>query len=245
MSPIPVYLKTDATTPRPEDSEFFWVTRDGIFFCRNHPFFRTDLPSKRPVKALASHEPSCFFQYPKVTQGQLEFIVGFFDRVYETYQSEAVVLLYWDLLKKRYKLWIPDQEATVREFWDGDRVPEDVRYTMPMQMPPHYLLVGDIHSHGNLSAYSSYTDKLDEKYRDGVHGVVGKIDRDPPEFHLEFCVDGARFGLEFDDLFTGYGQRRKMIPRKWLDKVKVEMERVKRSPMMPWWLRDSVSKAND
>src|SRR5215211_7788913 len=106
MSPIPVYMKTDEKSPRPEDSEFFWVTRDGIYFCRNHPFFRTDLPSKRPVKALAPHEPGCVFQYPKVSQGQLEFIVGFFDRAYELYQSEAVVLLYWDLLRKRYKLWI-------------------------------------------------------------------------------------------------------------------------------------------
>ncbi len=243
--PIPVYLKTDAKTERPQDSEFYWVTRDGMFLCRNHPFFQTDVPTKRSVRALAPHEPACVFRYPKVPIGHLVFIVGFFDKAYELYQSEAVVLLYWDLQKRRYRLWVPDQEATVREFWDGDRMPEDVRYAMPTNLPPHYLLVGDIHSHGNLSAYSSFTDKLDEQYRDGVHGVVGKIDRDPPEFHLEFCVDGSRFSLEFDDLFQGFGQRRKMIPDKWISKIKVELEQVKRSAMIPWWFRDSVSQRNE
>ena len=245
MSPIPVYLKTDEKAKRPTESEFYWSTRDGMFLCRNHPFFRTDVPTRRPVRALAPHDPCCEFRYPKLKAGQLEFIVGFFDKIYDLYQSEAVVLLYWDLKRNHYKLHVPDQVASVRVFWDGDRMPDDVRYDTPIDMPPHFLMVGDIHSHGNMSAYSSYTDKLDEKYRDGVHGVVGKIDKNPPEFHLEFCVDGARFELEFDDLFEGFDKRRKLIPQQWINKVKIEEDKLKRSAFVPWWLRDSVSNEKD
>ena len=45
MAPIPLYLKTDEQMPRPCDPEFYWVTRDGTFLCRNHPFFACDVPT--------------------------------------------------------------------------------------------------------------------------------------------------------------------------------------------------------
>jgi len=55
--PIPLYLKTAADMPRPTDDEFFLLTRDGPFLCRNHAFFATDVPTRRPVKALAHRLP--------------------------------------------------------------------------------------------------------------------------------------------------------------------------------------------
>src|SRR5947199_337480 len=57
MAPIPLYLKTDEQMPRPADAEFYWLTRDGAFLCRNHPFFVSDVPTRRPIKALAAHGP--------------------------------------------------------------------------------------------------------------------------------------------------------------------------------------------
>jgi hypothetical protein len=222
MSPIPLYLKTDEAMPRPADPEFYWLTQDGPFLCRNHPFFASDVPARRPVRALAAHEPRCVVRYPKVKASTLEFIVGFFDRVYALHGSEAVVLLLWDLDARRYRLLVPEQEATVREGWSGRRSPEDVRYTVPLP-PPRHLLVGDIHSHGNLAAFASWTDETDERYRDGVHGVVGRIESEPPEFHLELSVDGYRFTLEPDQLFEGYTRRRRFVPRQWLDRVQVQV----------------------
>src|SRR5262249_34017864 len=102
--------------------------------------------------------------------------------------------------------------------------PEDVRYMVPMPLPARHLLVGDIHCHGNLAAYSSYTDQADELYRDGLHGVVGRIESEPPEFHLELAIDGYRFLLTMDDLVEDYRKRRGFVPQKWLEKVKVKVE---------------------
>src|SRR5262249_13876889 len=123
MNPIPLYLKTDDRMPRPADPEFYWLTQDGPFLCRNHAFFASDVPARRPVRALAAHEPRCVVRYPKVKASALEFIVGFFDRVYELHGSEAVVLLLWDLEQQRYRVLVPEQEATVWQGYGGRRSP--------------------------------------------------------------------------------------------------------------------------
>jgi hypothetical protein len=223
MSPLPLYLKTDERMPRPDDPAFYWLTQDGPFLCRNHPFFASDVPARRPVRALAAHEPRCVVRYPKVKTSTLEFIVGFFDRVYALHGSEAVVLLLWDLDEGRYRVLVPEQEATVWVGWSGRRSPQDVRYTVP-PLSPRQLLVGDIHCHGNLAAFTSLTDADDERYRDGVHGVVGRIREEPPEFHLQLAIDGYRFSLDTGQLFEGYTKRRRFVPRAWFDRVQVKVE---------------------
>jgi hypothetical protein len=221
--PLPVYLKTDAEMPRPGDPEFYWLTRSGAFLCRNHPFFTSDVPAKRGVKALAEHEAALVLRYPLVKASMLETIVGFFSRVYELHRSESVVLLYWDLKERRYRVCVPEQEATVGTGWGGRRYPQDVRYQTPIP-PPGCLLAGDIHCHGNMAAYSSYTDRADEVYRDGFHAIVGRIDDEPPEFHVEFAIDGGRFEMQAGQIFEGYQKRRGFVPRQWLEQVQVKVE---------------------
>jgi PRTRC genetic system protein A len=217
--PIPVYVKTDPAMPRPADPEFYLLTQNGTFLCRNHPFFASDVPTTRPVRALAAHRAGVVVNYPRLKAPVLESIVGFFWRVYEMHRSEAMVLLVWDLAEKRYRLVVPEQEATV---WGtgGRRSPQDVRYRVPV-LPPGQLLVGDIHSHGNMPAFTSWTDAADERHRDGVHAVVGHIESDPPDFHVELAIDGERFELKTEQLFEGYRCRRKFVPRAWLERVKV------------------------
>jgi hypothetical protein len=236
MPPIPLYLKTDAAMPRPTDPEFYWLTQDGAFLCRNHPFFSSDVPTRRPIKALAVHEPGCVVRYPKVRTSTLEFIVGFFGRVFELHRSESVVLLLWDLDAQRYRIHVPEQEATVWESWSGQRSPSDVHYKLPRTLPPRHLLVGDIHCHGDMAAYASSTDRADERYRDGVHGVIGHIEREPPELHLELAIDGYRFALKPEQLFESYRKRRGFVPRAWLNQVKVRVES---------WGRSFVTRSYD
>jgi proteasome lid subunit RPN8/RPN11 len=225
MQHIPVYLKTDDDAPRPDDPEFYWMTRDGTFLCRNHPFFSSDSLTRQAPRGLAPHQSSCVVRYPRLGQAALEYIVGFFDRVYELHRSEAIVLLYWDTRRERYRLRVPEQEATVWESYTGRRSPMDVTFKQPLDVPPHEWLVGDIHSHGDVGAYASQKDRNDERYQDGVHAVVGRIDHEPPDFHAELSVDATPFLLEFGHFFTGYQRRRRTVPQAWLDKVNVVIER--------------------
>jgi len=228
MEKIPLYLKTDPKMPRPQDQEYYLLAQDGLYFCRNHPFFKSDVPTERLPRWLEEHKSKCEFRFPKLGQAALEFIVGFFDRIYEWYGSEAIVFLLWNPQKKRHRLLVPEQEATVWQSVAGPRSAQDVRYELPKLIPPGYILVGDIHSHADHTAHSSWTDQKDERHRDGLHGVVGRIDQEPPDFHLELVVDGQRFRVDFDLFFEGYEKRRRIVPRAWTDKVKVKVEG-------PWW----------
>lgn len=222
--PIPVYLKTSAETPRPTDAEFYWCTRNGMFLCRNHAFFQSDVPAQRHPAGLAEHQSACTVRYPLLPEAALEYAVGFFSRVYQEHCSEAIVLVLWDLQRQRYRLWIPRQYPSVWVTSGGLRTAMDVRYDTPTSLPPHHLLVADIHSHADMAAYASYTDKHDEIYRDGVHLVVGHVELEPPEFHLELSIDGCRFGLQFEHFLKGYRRRRRIVPQRWLDEVTVKVD---------------------
>jgi hypothetical protein len=114
---------------------------------------------------------------------------------------------------------VPEQEATV---WrsGSHRAPQDVKYQVPA-LPAGQLLVGDIHSHGNMGAFTSWTDATDERHRDGVHGVIGRIDNEPPEIHVELAVDGERFRLKPEHLFEGYEVRSEDVPQAWMDRVSI------------------------
>jgi proteasome lid subunit RPN8/RPN11 len=155
----------------------------------------------------------------------LEYVVGFFNEAYVRCGAEAIVLVFWDMRRKRYWLCVPPQKASVWQSQSGVPYAIDVTYDAPTSLPPDHLVVGDIHSHADLNAYSSYVDTNDEQYRDGVHIVVGRVDREPPEFHLEMTVDGFRFPLKFGQFFKGYGSRRLNVPKAWLRQVKIRATR--------------------
>lgn len=233
MAAIPVYLKTDPKMARPSDPEYYLVTRSGTFLCRNHAFFASDVRTTRYPNALELHEEKCWIRYPKLSQAALEFVVGFFDQVYDLHGSEAVVLLFWDLSRQRYKLWVPEQKPTVWEGSDGRRSPTDVSYEVPVPPPENHLLVADIHCHADLGAYASHQDRHDEFFRDGIHVVVGHIDEEPPQFHLDIAVDGQRFLVKFGQFLEGYRRRRRIIPQAWMDRVKVHVQR-------PWWVSSTT-----
>ena len=80
MPQIPIYLKTSADMPRPQDPEFYWFTRSGLFLCRNYPFFQSDSPAQRMPGSLAAHQPVCRAAFPLLGAAALEYAVGFLMR---------------------------------------------------------------------------------------------------------------------------------------------------------------------
>lgn len=225
MSKIPLYLKTSPEMPRPTDSEYYLLSKSGLFFCRNHRWFQSDIPTRKPPYWLAEHKSKLVLNYPKLRQTILEYIVGFFRKVYDLHGSESIVLMLWDMEKQRYRICVPKQEASVWENSYGSRSAMDVTYEVPTQLPPKHIIAMSIHCHGDHGAYSSWTDESDELHRDGIHAVVGHIDRRQPSFHMALAVDGHRFDLDFDDVFQGYEKPRRDIPIQWMEQLKVKVKK--------------------
>jgi hypothetical protein len=219
----PIYLNTDGELDWPNDERVFYILgANGLFLCRNHQFFRSCVEARNFPSELAEQDQFLKLRYPRVPRRILELIVGFFARIGRMHGSEAGVILAWDNTAKRMRIIVPPQRATVSTSWRGSVYPIGLHYETPTDLPPDWTIVGDVHSHVDEGAYASGTDKYDEKHRAGLHIVVGRLYREPPEFHLEAVVDGTRFEVPFKLVFDGYRKRRLGVPQEWLDKVTIE-----------------------
>ena len=218
----PIYIKPRADTAWPEDSVFYMLTGSGLFLCRNNQFYQSAVPAPRSPVELAKQESFLAVRYPKVSRRLMEYIVGYFDCVADTHGTEAAVLLAFNKTTRRVQIVVPDQVATVTRNGWGTVFPIGVEYEIPANLSPELTLIGDVHSHVDSAAYASYIDKHDETYRPGLHIVVGRLNCEPPEFHIEAVTDGTRFTVEQDMVLGGYGQRRTDIPEAWMEKITVQ-----------------------
>ena len=219
----PIYIKTTPDSPvAVEEPVAYLLTSTGLFLCRNHRFFRSCVPAPSWPTELAAHQPSLELEYPPIPREQFERLVGFFARVGERHGAEAAALVLWDAKTERITLHIPEQVASVSKTWSGRLQPIDLHYEIPLNLAPELSVIGDIHSHVDEPAYASHTDKQDEQHSPGVHLVVGKISREPPQFHAECVVDGFRFVIKSQAVVEAYESRRDDVPAEWFDRLKVE-----------------------
>lgn len=219
----PVLLKTTEDMPWPEDqSVFHLVTADGLYLCRNHEFFVSSVSTNQFPQELAGHRSFLRLRYPRLSQRTFERIVGFFGVIGESFGAEAAVLLAWNPDQAQIEILVPPQRSLVSSGWGGKCHPLSVDYEMPA-LPTGWRWIGDMHSHADEAAYSSYMDEKDERHRPGLHIVVGRISQEPPEFHAEVVIDGVRFGVpNLESVVEGYAQRRvSEVPADWIDKVRV------------------------
>lgn len=217
----PIFVKTDADMPWPEDEKVFYILADKLYLCRNHRFFKSCVPAPQFPSELATQRMFLKMSYPKIPRKMLELIVGFFDRIGTAHGAEAGVLLVHDDNDNCLRAIVPNQTATVGGQLSGQPYPIDLHYEIPT-LPDGLTLIGDVHSHVDDPAYASWKDQQDEIYGAGLHIVVGRINREPPEFHIEATVDGVRFRVDDPALvFAGYRKRCFDVPKEWLDKVQV------------------------
>jgi hypothetical protein len=221
---IPVHLRTRGNDRWPKEPVFYILASSGLYLCRNHPFFQSCVPARHWPMDLGPQESFFRPSYPHIPRRTFESIVGFFSEVGDRHGSEAIVLLAWDRRARRIRVVVPRQLATVRQTYGGDVYPIGVEYTEP-SLPPHWAIIGDAHSHVDESAYASAIDRQDEAYRAGLHIVVGRLDREPPEILVEAVADGARFGLRWPEVIEGYARRQPRFPKAWLARVEIEVRR--------------------
>jgi hypothetical protein len=220
----PLYLKLSDAMPWPEEEKaFYLLTSDGLFLCRNTTFFRSCVPVTECPSELAGHQPFLKLNYPRSPRRLMEQVIGFFDIIGERYASEAAVLIAWNQTSNAVEVIVPDQVGIVGTSYYGNPYPLELEYEVP-PLPPHLVLLGDIHSHVDGLAYASYMDKSDETYRPGLHLVVGRILDEPPQFHCEAIADGVRFEVrDLSMILEGYHQRRvNEVPGEWLNKLTIK-----------------------
>jgi len=219
----PIVVWTEGPMPWRDDVEaFYLLAGNGLFMCRNHPFFRSCARAKGFPGELELAEPFLEQRFPRVPRELLERAVGFFSAVADRHGSEAGLFLAWNRDAHEVELVVAAQTATISRSWNGRAHAVGLEYELPVDLPPELMIFGDVHSHVYAAAYASGTDVHDEVDKPGLHVVVGRIDREPPELHAEIVVDGTRFHVEPEDVVEGYERRRDDFPAAWMDQVEVE-----------------------
>lgn len=203
----------------------FVVARDGLYLRK-----RSLLGVSQTKVGRIAHLPagSEFVDYalPAVPADVMARVVGFFRATYRLHRTEAAVLLVWR--DGVFDLVVPPQKVTAVS------VAFDVR---DGDVPPGWRVVGSMHSHGAYGAYASTTDEDDEAELDGLHVVVGDLDRRRIGYAAAVVVDGVRFALKPRSLFE---RPRRFVdpPADWLARVTVAPvpRRPKGKPSTAEWL---------
>ena len=219
-----IYLKTRGDEPPPADEScYYLLSSSGLFIGRNQPFMRSLVRTRNWPGELEPQEPLLTLRYPKVPAELLGRIVGFFWTVAQRHGAEAAVLLAFDEASQRITPIVPDQVGTIGCGWRGEPYPIGLHYEIPIHLDDGLRIIGDIHSHAFEPAYASSIDIHDEVYRPGLHVVAGRLDRDPPEWHVEYVVDGTRFPFAPESVLDLEGYAGRTVPTEpdWLDRLEV------------------------
>jgi len=186
----------------------FVVARDGLYL-RKRSLLGLSQTKVGRVAHLPEGREFVDYALPRVPSDLMARAVGFFRAVYRLHKTEAAILLLWR--DTGFDLAVPVQKVSsvsVRfDLSDGD-------------LPAGSRLVGSMHSHGGYSAYASSIDEDDEAELDGLHVVVGDLDRRRLGYSAAIVVDGIRFHLKTGSLIER-PRRFAEPPDEWLRRVKL------------------------
>lgn len=174
------------------------VAGDGLYLERRTAMFATCTRVPGPVAGLAAHGEHCRLSCGRLPRLMTRAMLGFFRAAYLLHGGEAALVLLYDPARRTFRWHCPKQTVEVYTGYGGrTRAYDSIKYDVPLVVPEGYVVFGDAHSHGSLSAIPSGTDKEDESHKDGLHLIVGRLDRPGKfDYHADFVMDGRRFALD-------------------------------------------------
>jgi hypothetical protein len=186
----------------------FVVARDGVYLRKQTLLGESQTMVER-VAHLPVEDEYLEYALPKVPAGLMGRVVGFFRAVYRLHRTEALVLLLWE--DAAFTVHVPPQRVSG----------SSVKFTLAEdELPAGSRLAGTIHSHGAFGAFASSIDEADEAELDGLHLVVGDLDRRRPSYSAAIAVDGHRFEASLR-LVLERPRRLVEPPADWLGQVKL------------------------
>jgi len=164
------------------------------------------------VAGLATLRQEINLTAQKLPLDLIRKVTAWFKVVYQKYQSEAVGYLYYQAAMGEWQFVPPTQTATGAS----------AKYEEAPRLEG-WQVVGTIHSHGSMSAFHSGVDDRDEKFFDGVHVTIGRVDS-VPEYSCSIVVQGKREIVDPSVLVDGMAPAEE-IPSTWLATVKEQAPR--------------------
>src|SRR5437870_5525263 len=195
---FPVVLKDQAFRPPEGAGTYYVLAANGLFLERQTPLFAATVPVAGGVPGLGAHQAALRLRFPPLPRALLERTLGFFRAVYERWQGEAIVLLFYAPgaeRGRRFALRVPPQTIHGRVTGNRFRAELRVEYVACPRPAPHFVKLGTIHSHADVGPTASTLDADDERDETGLHIVVGYVHTAAPAFTAAFVVGRTRFAV--------------------------------------------------
>lgn len=185
----------DEQTPDKYDKQVnIVVGRNGVFHVRKTEvgIFKVKIGEMKKdhfVPELKDIEEGFTFLLPKIPFKIWLQGLTFSKAIYGRDASECSIILFFDREKQEYFWYCPEQHntAAASEFGADRPAIEELAKT--------HLLVGEFHSHGSMSAFSSGTDDNNENLS-LIYGVYGNVGTTRPSFHFRFACAGIYCNLD-------------------------------------------------
>ena len=174
----------DGIQEAPIDDIFYIIGKEGIFLRKKLGILDSIVPVDR-ISILNSVDSSARLYIPKIPEKIFADMYRFFIDVYKKYASEAILLIFYNEATQDYKIISPKQEVSAASM-EYDR-----KFTIK-----NYTMIGDIHSHGSMSAFHSSVDDADEESFDGLHITLGHIMKDEISISASIVINGSRFIID-------------------------------------------------
>jgi len=175
-----------------------------------------DIYDFQPVREGAT------YSLPPIPREIVSRLDEFFRLVDFQHGTESIVLLTFDPNfvdnSEGWGILVPDQVNTsVHCKYDPDSVVN--------QKPDHVMIVGSVHSHPNMAAFSSGVDHDDQADFDGLHITYGwqkSVNNGATQYHIEMQMSGSVWTLKPEDVFADVTFNKEPDPQviEWTSKVK-------------------------
>jgi PRTRC genetic system protein A len=187
---FPVFVN-DGTQELPDEDIMYIVCKEGTYLKKKLGIMESITPVKG-ISVLQSVEMMATMHIKPIPGTLFSQVIKFFNAVYNEYGGEAIVLLFYNEEKRVYKIVPPSQEVSVA----------GIDYNRAITMEG-YIMIGDIHSHANFSAFHSGTDDADEKSFDGLHITIGNNSDEEVSLSASIVSNGQRFIVQPEDYING------------------------------------------
>lgn len=101
----------------------------------------------------------------------------------ENEEYEALALIYWDKVERRFFSYVPKQTVS------QEHIDADLR-NCPYDDDTRYIRYADIHSHNSMEAFFSSVDDMDERGT-GLYLVMGELNRFFPDIKARISCGGS------------------------------------------------------
>ena len=191
----PVLLKTEADV-QVDEKLYYEVAANGFFQVTDTEHFRAVTQVTRDVPGLYPSRERLEMRFPPLPAEPLTEVLAFFAEVNRRFEGEAIVMIFFDPAARSYCFDAPPQRIPgYRDYRGNLRAYLRLDYGAAAR-PEGHLLFGTIHSHADLSAYSSGVDCDDERFGDGLHAVYGHFGSSALSRSAAFVTGGRRFHIE-------------------------------------------------